>query len=587
MFTVDAILTQYYPRLTAIPLVAPSIRALLRRLLRENQFARFTAQYPHLQGMDFVEQILESFQFTYTVADRDRENIPASGRVMIVANHPIGTLDGLALLKLVHDSRPDVRIVANDLLDAVKPLRPCLLSVKVMTGITLKEQIARIDQALAHEEAVIIFPAGEVSRFGPKGIRDCRWQKGFLRLAARAKAPILPIHVRGRNSMSFYTASILSKPLSTLMLIGEMFRRQRKPLQLTIGGLIPFAAYNGLKIREKDKIDLFYKHLYRIGAGKKGIFATETAIAHPERRIVLKKKIRAGELLGTTPDGKEIYLFEGEESSPVLREIARLREITFRAVGEGSGKRRDMDRFDHYYRHLVLWSAEDLEIVGAYRFADAAAVVRAKGCEGLYSHSLFHFNQDHFPYLEQGLELGRSFVQQKYWGKRSLDYLWYGIGAFLRRNPQYRFLFGPVSISNTMPQLAKELLIYFYKRYFADASALPCSRTPFRFSLPVTDLARSFTGDNYHQDLILLKNLLSTMGSSIPTLYKQYTELCPPGGVRFLDFNVDRDFGNCVDGLVVVDIEQLKPAKRKRYIEDSLPTVNELAFANDCLTASR
>ena len=365
MFTVDAILTQYYPRLTGLPLITPSIRALLRRLLREDQFARFTEQYPHLQGMDFVEQILESFQFTYTVADRDRENIPASGRVMIVANHPIGTLDGLALLKLVHDSRPDVRIVANDLLDAVKPLRSCLLSVKVMTGITLKEQIARIDQALANEEAVIIFPAGEVSRFGPGGIRDGRWHKGFLRLAARAKAPILPIHVRGRNSLSFYTTSMLSKPLSTLMLIGEMFRRQRKPLTLTIGGLIPFAAYDGLKIREKDKIELFHKHLYRIGAGKKGILATETAIARPERRVVLKKNVQAGELLGTTPDGKEIYLFEGEESSPVLREIARLREITFRAVGEGSGKRRDMDRFDHYYRHLVLWSAEDLEIVGA------------------------------------------------------------------------------------------------------------------------------------------------------------------------------------------------------------------------------
>lgn len=574
MFTVDAILTQYYPRLTRLPLIAPSIRALLRHLLREDQFAGFTEQYPHLRGMDFVEQILDSFQCTYTVADRERENIPASGRVMIVANHPIGTLDGLALLKLVHLSRPDVRIVANDLLDAVKPLQPCLLSVKVMTGITLKEQISRIDQALANEEAVIIFPAGEVSRFSPAGIRDGRWQKGFLRLASRAKAPILPIHVHGRNSLSFYTASMLSKPLSTLMLIGEMFRRQRQPLRLTIGGLIPFTAYNGLKIREKDKVDLFHKHLYRIGAGKKGIFATETAIAHPERRAVLKKDIQAGELLGTTPDGKDIYLFAGEESSSVLREIARLREITFRAVGEGSGKRRDLDRFDHYYRHLVLWSAADLEIVGAYRFADAAAVIRDKGCEGLYSHSLFGFDRGHCPYLEQGLELGRSFVQQKYWGKRSLDYLWYGIGAYLRRNPQYRYLFGPVSISNTMPQLAKELLIYFYKRYFADASALPCSRTPFRFSLPVTDLARSFTGDNYHQDLVLLKNLLGTMGSSIPTLYKQYTELCPPGGVRFLDFNVDRDFGNCVDGLVVVDIHQLKPAKRKRYIEDSLPTTN-------------
>jgi putative hemolysin len=389
-------------------------------------------------------------------------------------------------------------------------------------------------------------------------------------LATRAKAPILPIHIHGRNSLSFYTASLVAKPLSTLMLIGEMFRRQNKPLRLTIGGLIPYSAYEGLKLREKDKLALFRKHLYRIGSGKKGIFATETAIARPERRIVLKKSIQAGELLGKTPDGKEIYLFTGDENPKVLREIARLREITFRAVGEGTGRRRDTDTYDRYYRHLVLWSAEDLEIVGAYRFADADAVVREKGVEGLYSHSLFHFSQSHFPYLQQGLELGRSFVQQKYWGKRSLDYLWYGIGAFLRRHPHYRYLFGPVSISNTMPQTARELLIFFYKLYFTDSSNQPCSRNPFRFSLPVTDLAASFVGNNYRQDLVHLKSLLASMGASIPTLYKQYTELCSPGGVLFLDFNVDQDFGNCIDGLVVVDIHQLKANKRKRYIIDSL-----------------
>ena len=344
-----------------------------------------------------------------------------------------------------------------------------------------------------------------------------------------------------------------------------------RPLKLTIGGLIPYGAYDGLKIREKDKIDLFRKHLYRIGVGKKGIFPTETAIARPERRIVLKKNVQAGELLGRTPDGKEIYLFEGDECSPVLREIARLREITFRAVGEGSGKRRDTDRFDRYYRHLVLWSAEDLEIVGAYRLADAATVVRDRGCEGLYSHSLFQFSEAHFPYIEQGLELGRSFIQQRYWGKRSLDYLWYGIGAFLHRNSQYRYLFGPVSISNACHRWPRNCSSFSTSSILPTTALSPARVRPFRFSLPVTDLASTFSGDNYHQDLIHLKSLLGAMGVSIPTLYKQYTELCPPGGVIFLDFNVDRDFGNCVDGLVVVDTQQLKPAKRKRYIEGSLP----------------
>ena len=273
MFTVDEILHQYYPKLSDRPLITPPLRLMLRRLLREREFIGFAEQYPHLQGMDFVVQVLETLQVTYTVSDRDRENIPVSGRVMIVANHPIGSLDGLALLKLVHEVRSDVRIVGNDLLEAIKPLRPCLLSVKVMTGNTLKQQIAQIDQALSNEEAVIIFPAGEVSRFGTRGIKDGRWQKGFLRMATRAKAPILPVHIHGRNSVSFYTTSLVAKPLSTLMLIGEMFRKKHKALKMTIGGLIPYSAYEGAKLREKDKLALFRKHIYRIGAGKKGIFA--------------------------------------------------------------------------------------------------------------------------------------------------------------------------------------------------------------------------------------------------------------------------------------------------------------------------
>ena len=179
MFTVDALLNQYYPRLAGWPLITPSIRSVLRRLLREEQFVRFAEQYPHLRGMDFVEQVLETLQFTYTVSDRDRENIPVSGRVMIIANHPIGSLDGLALLRLVHDSRPDVRIVANDLLETVAPLRSCLLSVKVMTGVTLKEQIARIDQALAARRRSLSFRRARYLDSGPRASGTAAGRRAF------------------------------------------------------------------------------------------------------------------------------------------------------------------------------------------------------------------------------------------------------------------------------------------------------------------------------------------------------------------------------------------------------------------------
>ncbi len=570
MFAVDQVVDQYYPALNKKKICGPVIKPILRRILHERAFMDFAEQYPHLHGIEFVEQALDYFNFSYAVSDRERENIPVAGKVVIIANHPIGSLDGLALLKLVHGVRSDVKIVANDLLTTIAPLRPCLLPVRNMTGDSRKKHIVRITTALENDEAVIVFPSGEVSRFGPGGVRDGRWHKGFLKIADRTKAPILPIHIAGRNSTSFYVASILAKPLSTLMLVGEMFRQRRKQVRITIGSIIPYESYGNSGICCREKINLFKRHVYRIGAGKKPILSTQSAIARPERKVDLKQAVRQGERLGKTPDGKTIYLFEPSGSSALMREIGRLRELTFRVVGEGSGRRRDMDRFDWYYRHLILWDEDDLEIAGAYRFVDAKEVLAEKGPAGLYSCSLFDLDPRQCDFLACGLELGRSFVQQRYWGKRSLDYLWYGIGAYLVKHPGYRYLFGPVSISNAMPETAKELLIYFYKLYFSCSNLRGYSRNPFNFSQPLPSLEKTFSGDDYRSDFKKLKTMLGNLGTAVPALYKQYTELCEPGGVSFLDFNIDRDFNNCVDGLVIVNLEKLKEQKRKRYMEETI-----------------
>lgn len=570
MFRVDQVIAEHYPALNERKITAPIVKSILRRMLHEQAFVDFAEEFPHLRGIEFVEQVLDYFSFSYTVSDRERENIPPSGKVMIIANHPIGSLDGLALLKLVHEIRSDVRIVANDLLMSLEPLRRLLLPVRVLTGASSREHIQRIHRSLEEGEAVIMFPSGEVSRLGLSGIRDGMWYQGFLRMAQRAKAPILPIHISGRNSLPFYIASLLVKPLSTLMLVGQMFHQRRKQISMTIGSIIPYQSYRSLPIHDHEKIELIKNHLYRIGAGRPGLIATEKAIARPERKADLKKAVHAGTLLGSTPDNKSIYLFETAESSPVLREIGRLREISFRAVGEGTGRRRDLDHFDHYYQHLILWDEDDLEIAGAYRFVDAGAVVKENGARGLYSGSLFDLEAHRSTFLDKGLELGRSFVQPRYWGRRGLDYLWYGIGAYLMKNPQYRYLFGPVSISNAMPQMAKELLICFYRIYFSAYSDFSCSRNPFSFSKPVSDLEKEFCGTDYKSDFRKLKSLLANLGTTIPPLYKQYSELCEPGGVVFLDFNVDPAFSNCVDGLVIVDIKKLKEGKRKRYMEETI-----------------
>ena len=305
--------------------------------------------------------------------------------------------------------------------------------------------------------------------------------------------------------------------------------------------------------------------------GNSGVSAIrrERAVADPESNVSVRGELHEAELLGETRDGKQIYLFDHQRNSPVMREIGRLREMTFRYVGEGTGMRRDLDQYDTYYRHLVLWDDSDLQIVGAYRIGEVANILAARGVAGLYTSSLFMFTEKLLGanVLPQTLELGRSFVQPRYWGMRSLDYLWVGIGAYVKRHPGMRYLLGPVSISDAYPTDAKNLLVHFYRHYFGDENVLALARN--RFVIEDQDSIAHlgvFNGDDYEQDFRVLKASLAKCGLAVPTLYKQYTETYESGGVKFLDFNVDAKFANCVDGLVLADLDRLKPAKRERYL---------------------
>ncbi len=570
MFTTEQVIEEQLPHLKKSSILHKPIRSLLSYLLNEKECQKFAESYPHIEGIDFVEQVLDYFDFSYTIVDKEKQRIPVTGRLVIIANHPIGSLDGLALLKFVSEIRPDVKAIANDLLMTIKPLEKMLLPVNNMAGNTRKENLNNILQYLHNDGAVIIFPAGEVSRLKPNGVKDGKWHSGFYRMAKATKAPILPIYVEGRNSAMFYSASMIYKPLATMLLMREMFKQRQKSVNLRIGEGIPYENYANDNLPLKTKIKLFHKHLYRVGNQKSGLFKTQSAIALPEPRQNLKKSIEECQHLGSTHDGKDIYIYNYQDSSPILREIGRLREIAFRAVGEGSGKKRDIDKYDAYYHHLVLWDKEELEIIGAYRFADTEKVMAEQGKSALYTQTLFTYEKEMQPYLLQGLELGRSFVQPKYWGKRSLDYLWFGIGAFLKVNPQFKYLFGPVSISDSYPKAARDLMVYFYTLYFGNQSKMAESNQPYQYhQTDINLLKQSFSGDNYKEDFTQLKHLLANMGVNVPTLYKQYSELCHPGGVKFLAFGTDPDFNDCLDGLVLVDVTQFTDKKKARYLADS------------------
>lgn len=570
MINVQQMLEQKYPAFLRKPdLITRPTLAFLKKLLRERELNVLFAQCDHLEGLEFVDQVLEDFNFSYSVVGRERENIPIEGRVVIVANHPLGILDGLALIKMVSEVRRDVRIVANDILMQVKPLQSLLLPVVNFGLGSNRSNLDAIDAALENEEAVIVFPSGEVSSLGPTGIKDGRWHGGFLRFAERAKAAVLPIYLDGKNSALFYTLSMIFRPLSTLMLVREMFEQKTMTLPIRIGELIPWQRIADLEVPQEEKIKRISRQVYGVQNNRAPVLKTERSIAHPESTVSIRKELQEAQLLGQTKDGKQIYLFDYRRNSPVMREIGRLREATFRRVGEGTGMRRDLDQYDTYYRQLVLWDDNDLQIAGAYRIGAVDSILHARGIEGLYSSSLFSLTEKIQGVLPQTLELGRSFVQPRYWGMRSLDYLWYGIGAYVKRNPEIRYLLGPVSISDAYPQAAKNLLVHFYRHYFGDDNLLAVARHRFVLSeLESASRLGVFSGDNYERDFRTLKLELGKLGVSVPALYKQYTETYEPGGVKFLDFNIDPKFSNCVDGLVLADLDKLKPARRARYLGD-------------------
>uniref|UniRef100_Q31E12 L-ornithine N(alpha)-acyltransferase n=1 Tax=Hydrogenovibrio crunogenus (strain DSM 25203 / XCL-2) TaxID=317025 RepID=Q31E12_HYDCU len=570
MLNIEQTILEKYPDFHQKP-GAKKLISFLQKLTFEKEINQFIEENKHLRGFAFLDKSLEHYNFTYQVNNRSFNNIPADGRVIIVANHPIGSLDGLALLKFIRSIRPDVRVVANQLLAQVKPFQSLFLTIDNMSSqASHKAHFKAMISALENEEAVIIFPAGEVSRIRPNGVRDSAWKTGFLKLAKKTQSPIVPVYIDARNSALFYGLSTLYKPLGTLMLVKEMFNKNDQQIAFHVGSPVPWKSVATCDLPITTIAKLFRKHIYRLNqpakAAKKFPFKTENTIAHPVNRKALKKDLKSAELLGETADGKKIFLFDYEPDSPVMHEIGRLRELTFRTVEEGTGHSFDLDKYDADYRHLVLWDDEDLEIVGAYRIGECRHIVEKQGIEGLYTSTLFNLTPEMGDYLPNALEMGRSFVQPRYWGKRSLDYLWYGIGAYVARHPETKYLFGPVSLSDAYPTHSKDLIVSFFQTQMGSKQDLAIGKRPFIPSDSVQEIAKEYFSGDYKTSYKRLNSLLAEDGVKVPTLFKQYAELCELGGCRFIDFSVDPDFNDCIDSLILVEIDKIKPKKRDRYL---------------------
>ena len=543
-----------------------SLLKIAKKIVHEDSINQFLSQNSHLKGFDFVDAVLDYFDFDYTVSSNDLQNIPSTGKVIIIANHPLGGLDALCLLKLVGQIRKDVKILANDFLVGFEALHSLMIPLDNFKDRQSKESIKKIYEALKNEEAIIIFPAGEVSRATPKGVKDPAWNKGFLNFAKNSNSAILPIFLDAKNSKTFYTISLINKTFSTLLLSNEMFNKKSKNINIKIGQIIPSENITPKGLNKDFLVNLYKKHLYALKKGKKSFFETQSAIAHPVSKIDLYNELKKSPLLGQTNDGKKIYLYDYVEDSIVLKELGRLREISFRKVGEGVNKKRDIDKYDVYYQHIILYDKNELEIVGAYRIGNSDMIFKEFGTKGFYSNTLFQFNDEFMFYLQNSIELGRSFVQPKYWGTRALDYLWYGIGAYIKANPNIKYMFGPVSISGAFPAIAKDMLVFYYNYYYSSEKNLVEARTPFSYSSHIHDIKEFFTLEDKKRDFKSLKIALSNIGVNVPTLYKQYSELTLDDGVKFLDFNVDKNFGDCIDSFILVEIDKIKDSMKQRYM---------------------
>ncbi len=539
---------------------------LMNRLIHSDEINHFVNNNHDKFNFEFIDELFNYLNFSYNMPSLDKQNIPSEGKLIIVANHPLGALDGLALLKAISEVRKDVKIVANDILLNLENIKDLFLPYNVFSFSAQKNNIENIEKAIQDDCAIIFFPAASVSRLSSKGIRDGKWTKGALRFAKKFNAPILPVFIRGRNSIGFYATSLINKKLSMLMLAHEIFNKRNKSINLRVGNIIPTASLNNSINNESLQVKLLKKHTYKFHKMDNEIYKTEKTIIHPIEARVIKNELINSKLLAVSKDEKKVYLCEFHTAKNVIKEIARLREITFRKVGEGTGEKFDFDKYDKYYKHVVLWDDKSLEIVGSYRIGICSEIIREYGVSGLYNSEEFAFNSEYSDFIDQSLELGRSFIQQKYWRSNALDLLWQGIASLISDYPNIQYLFGAVSISNSYSETAKNMIVFFYNKWYGSGQQIIKAKN--RYSLTKNqnaEMAEILKFSSVDDDFKVLKSNLKNMGFSVPVMFKRYTDLCQASGVKFLDFNIDKNFSNCIDGMLILEIEKMKQSYKDRY----------------------
>ncbi|MGE3771727.1 MAG: lysophospholipid acyltransferase family protein [Gammaproteobacteria bacterium] len=566
--------------------LSPRIGRLRRPLVwavdRVLGLAELSRRYRHLPATrdvpEFVRAALRELGVRTAFDAEDLARIPATGPCIVVANHPHGGVDGLALMDLLLRVRPDVRFVANHFLAGFHELRSLLLQVDPFGGgRAARFNIGAVRAArrwLDQGGMIVMFPGGEVSSLNlqTRRITDPEWTAGVARLARQSGAPVLPVFIDGHNSALFQLGGLLHPRLRTMLLVREMLKFRAHTLGLRIGRRI---AANVLKEIDDDDVAAQYlqyrTYLLRVAQHDKRRGATSIAFHEPLAPPVATAKLVAEvaalprERLLTSHGALEVWYFVGNEAPSLLAEIGRLRELSFRGIGEGTGRPCDLDEYDDYYHHMFMWDREAQQVLGGYRMGPTTEIVAARGARGLYTHSLFRLSERLVDKLQDGVEMGRSFIRpEQQRSYTSLLMLWRGIGAYVVRNPRYRYLYGPVSISNDYHPLSKQILVAMLKRHKFDAEYASDVRPRKPFRLRESDLPLDAIDDT---DSRVLADLLGTIEEDekgVPVLLRQYLKL----GGRILGFNIDPAFSNVIDGMLVVDLLKSEPGILAKYLTE-------------------
>ena len=519
--------------------------------------------------LEFIKTVLNYYSINIDVKLNELSNIPKEGPTVIVANHPFGAIEGLILARLILDKRQDVKIIANYHLSRIFEIKELFLAVDPFENRASKKNNTRpMREAIRQLEnggVILAFPAGEVSHWNIKNfsISDPKWNPNIAKLIQKTKANVVPIHIEGRNSFAFHAMGTIHPRLRTLMLAREFLKRKNNTIRLNIGKTI---IHNELFqfYTPKDLTDFLRKQTYCVKRVNKS--AINCPIAMPKETQMLVNdvnKLNSTEKLFS--NGKyDVYCAKGANIPNILHEIGRLREISFRATGEGTGKSIDLDIYDNYYYHLFIWNKTSKEIIGAYRLGLTDEILSRYGKKGLYTHSLFKYKTQLLHQLTPSVELGRSFIKLEYQREYTpLMLLWKGIGTFVTKNPKYRTLFGPVSISNDYCSMSRQMMVEFlrHNNYDTDRSKLVKARSPFRLRRFNDQLMQL----DYRSNLDALTNAVTQTeldNKGIPVLIKQYLKL----GGQILGFNIDKEFTNALDALIMVDLMNTETKILQRYM---------------------